>query len=169
MKMKAFAPYSVNHLTVGTVNDPYTGVGKLCRDGKTVARLFGVGNGRFVETSFSTAADEDSFNAYVSELDTQFLTDNIQAIELGEAIPTTDAERRGIILEALIEAAIDDIELHGRCRHNTLYRLKDDPRHQYRVWKVPFTPKVRAAIVRDHGEHIETILNDTMGMKTCRV
>lgn len=80
MRMKAFAPYSLHHLSTASVNDCDSGQAKLSRSGVPVARLQGVGLGRFMQVVFSTPAAEQDFNDFVSELDEEFFFTNVPSI-----------------------------------------------------------------------------------------
>lgn len=163
MRMKAFSPYTLHHLSFASVLEGEAGQAKLARSGTPIARLQGVGAGHFIQVYFSTPAAENQFKEFVSSMDEVFFEANIPAIGRGYTMPADVNDRIRFVLEAMVEHTVFDMELFGKCRHNTLYRLKDDPPNEYRALKVSFSPKVKAAIHRDYGESVDLILNETIG------
>lgn len=162
MRMKVFAPYAIHQLSFASVLEGEAGQAKLSRSGVSVARLQGVGDGHFIQAYFSTPEAEARFSHFVSQLDTAFLQANLPSLSRGHSIPDDLDARIRFVLEAMVEHTIFDMQLLGRCRHNTLYRLNQDPPHTYRALKVPFSPKVKAALRRDHGDSLDQILNEAI-------
>lgn len=160
MRMKDFSPYTLTHISFASTLEGGAIQAKLKSNGTTIATLHGIGSHQSIQAVFSTSPAEHLFNAFIDSLDDSFLYANVPSIHRGRSFPTTPAQKRQYVLEAMVEHTTDDKQLYGRCRHNTLYRLKEDLPHRYRVLKVLFTEKVRAAIIRDYGEKLETILND---------
>lgn len=50
-----------------------------------------------------------------------------------------------------------------QCRKRTLFRLKGDGTESWRTVEAPFTPAVKAFLVRKYGDAVETILNEQIG------
>lgn len=85
MRMKAFAPYSLHHLSTASVNDCDSGQAKLPRSGVPVARLQGVGVGRYMQVVFSTPSAEQDFTDFVLNLDDVFSFTSVPSISRGHS------------------------------------------------------------------------------------
>ena len=85
-----------------------------------------------------------------------------------------DADSRGLWPEgrkwdleqfvwAEIERVLKTRQFVRWCRKDTLFRLLGDPPDEWRVHKnLPFTPQVAAGLRRQHGDQLESILNETL-------
>ena len=76
-------------------------------------------------------------------------------------------------LEQFVWAEIEQV-LQARqyarwCRKDTLFRLTGDPPDNWRALKnLPFTPQVATSLRRQHGDHLESILNETIHQQSKR-
>ena len=63
-----------------------------------------------------------------------------------------------------LATAFDNIKRFTKvCKTNTMFRLKDTPKGEYRVLKAPYSGRVKEFLTEKYGEQVEEIYNETIG------
>lgn len=156
MFLTAFAPYAFRKLTKHETRRGVAWAGTLHAGGKDVANVADDGDGRALQVTFGSPQAEVDFDDFVANLPepakAQVLLGTDQAVGVS----------RDHVLSAIADLAETAARFKARCKRNTLFITSSNSPGEISVLKVPFSPKVKAALEREHGAALQTILNEVV-------
>lgn len=155
MFLNAFTPYSCRKLAKTETGRGIAWTATLQRDGTDVAKIVDAGDGDSPTIDFFLPAEADRFDHFVSNLpDTAARFLNLKE---DDGSPTTD-----LVVAAIADLTETSQRLKARCKRATVFVTTAMAPGEVGVLKVQFTPKVKAALERQHGERLVAVLNEVL-------
>ena len=126
----------------------------LYRDGRRIAFLIDDASGGEIRIQWTDPHTRD--------------TEEVRLLEFLKTLPREQSEGieysvdPGIFVAALVDETATEKRLRRIFRKQTLFRLKEDRTDddKWRVLKAPFSPGVKAQIVKRYGDRLAQILNE---------
>ena len=150
-----FGGYSVKVLRTFTGREGVGCNATLYKDGKKVGTIDDMADGGGVYADFDGDAPRDAFDAHLKSLPAEKRS-------WSEDVNVSLTE--DMFLNALIEEALKAREAKKMLKmlaKKTVFVLKGDDKGSYRVMNVPFDERVKAAVVKAHGDRLEVIFNES--------
>jgi hypothetical protein len=126
----------------------------LCRDGKKIAFVIDDATGGDVQIQWANAGSQGAEEKRLMEFLKKLPAEQSEGIEY-----SVDP---GIFVAALVDENATEKRLRRIFRKQTLFRLKEDRTDddKWRVLKAPFSPGVKAQLVKRYGDRLGQVLNE---------
>ena len=126
----------------------------LCRDGKKIAFVIDDATGGDVQIQWTDAGSQGAEEKRLMEFLKKLPKEQSEGIEY-----SVDP---GIFVATLVDETATEKRLRRIFRKQTLFRLKEDRTDddKWRVLKAPFSPSVKAQLVKRYGDRLAQVLNE---------